>query len=90
EGESKDDLKRRALDVLRLLGRFQQPELWRHVGDDIAKDGRLDVRGVITSAHVPDLKFFLASGVVSDVTTLCVGGEIYRDDPHRPSVIRHP
>ena len=70
EGESTDDLKRRALDVLQLLGRFQQPELWRHVGDDVAKDGRLDVRGVITSAHVPDLKFFLASGVVSDVTTL--------------------
>ena len=69
-GEGEDGSKRRVLRVLSLLRQFGEPELWRHVRDDILKDGELDVSDVMHSAKLPDLTFLLASGAATDVTCL--------------------
>ena len=60
----------RALDVLRLLREFAEPQLWHEVSHHIVSDGELDISGVITSANLPDLEFLLNSGEASDVTSL--------------------
>ncbi|KAI0229875.1 hypothetical protein LSAT2_019718 [Lamellibrachia satsuma] len=69
-GEGEDGSKRRVLRVLSLLRQFGEPELWRHVRDDILKDGELDVSDVMHSAKLPDLTFLLASGAATYVTCL--------------------
>ena len=60
----------RALDVMRLLREFAEPQLWREVSHHIVSDGQLDISGVITADNLPDLEFLLNSGEASDVTSL--------------------
>ena len=70
KGESTEDSKRRALDVIHLLRQAQQPGLWRHVSGHFVMDGKLDLSNVLTNTRVPDLEYLFASGVASDVTNL--------------------
>ena len=70
KGEGKDGSKRRVLHVLSLLRQYGQADLWRHVKDDILKDGELNVSCVISSVQLPDLTFLLASGEATDVISL--------------------
>ena len=65
-----DDLRRWALNVMHLLRKHNQPDMWTHVAGLIVKNGTLDVSEVITIANIPDLAFLLVSGVACDVTRL--------------------
>ena len=62
--------KERAVDVLRLLREYGEPQLWHEVSHHIESDRRLDISGVITAANLPDLEFLLISGEARDVTSL--------------------
>ncbi|KAI0218470.1 hypothetical protein LSAT2_029833 [Lamellibrachia satsuma] len=62
--------KERALDVMRLLREYGEPQLWHEVSHHIVSDGQLDISGVITAANLPDLEFLLISGEARDVTSL--------------------
>ena len=60
----------RALDVMRLLREYGEPQLWHEVSHHIVSDGQLDISGVITADNLPDLEFLLNSGEASDVASL--------------------
>ena len=62
--------KERALDVMRLLREFAEPQLWREVSHHIVSDGQLDISGAITADNLPDFEFLLNSGEARDVTSL--------------------
>ena len=62
--------KERALEVMRLLREYGEPQLWHEVSHHIVSRGQLDISDVITAANMPDLEFLLRSGEASDVTSL--------------------
>ena len=68
--ESRDDKKRRTLDVIHLLREHGEPEMWRHVAEELGVRDVLDLGGVLTKNNMVDVEYVLASGVASNVTIL--------------------
>ncbi|KAI0239435.1 hypothetical protein LSAT2_009845, partial [Lamellibrachia satsuma] len=70
EGESEKDTKRRILNVMYLIRRFQQVELWSHVSALLVHRGKLDISNVTKKVNLVDVEYLLTSGVASCVTKL--------------------
>ena len=68
--ESEEDKKRRILDVIHLLREHGEPELWRHVAEQLGVSDHLDLSSVLTKHNMVDVEYLLASGVASKVTIL--------------------
>ncbi|KAI0210031.1 hypothetical protein LSAT2_005247, partial [Lamellibrachia satsuma] len=66
KARSEKPANERALDVLQLLHKYGEPQLWHEVSHHIVSYGELDISRVITAANLPDLEFLLISGEVRD------------------------
>ena len=62
--------KERAVDIMRLLREYGEPQLWHEVSHHIVSHGQLDISEAITADNLPDLEFLLKSGEARDVTSL--------------------
>ena len=69
--EKDQDKMLRALRVMLMLREDGRAELWQKVTHDIVKEGRLNMKGVITRSNLCDLIFFLSSpSSAGQITTL--------------------
>ena len=70
KGESKEDQKRRTLDVIHLLREHGEPELWCQVAEELGVCDVLDLGGVLTKYNLVDVEYLMASGMASNVAIL--------------------
>jgi len=67
-GETEEDSIRRVLRVIALLKQFNQPELWRHVVEQVLPRGVLDMEGMLTRETLPLVMFLLSSCAAENIT----------------------